>query len=76
MQVGDSGPRAFARLVLLGRSGATYDGNDLAAGLGLAAVLLLSALWLLRHTDWTPVGGDPFAGIELPDDPFGPDVDP
>jgi hypothetical protein len=72
--VGDGGPLAFTRLELLGRSGVTYDRTRLAVGLGVAAVLLLVALRLLRHTDWTPVEGDPFAGVEIPEDPFGPDV--
>ena len=31
---------------------------------------------LLRRTDWTPVGGDPFAGVEIPRDPFADVPDP
>jgi hypothetical protein len=72
--VGDGGPVAFTQLALLGRGGVTYDTTRLAIGVGIAVVLLLVALWLLRHTDWTPVEGDPFAGVEVAEDPFGPDV--
>ncbi|MEQ1785752.1 MAG: hypothetical protein ABL966_01765, partial [Acidimicrobiales bacterium] len=71
--VGDGGPRAFDSLVLIGRGGAAYDDDRLAIGIGLAALLLLVAAALLRRTDWTPVQGDPFAGIVLPDDPFADD---
>jgi hypothetical protein len=72
--VEDGGPRAFARLHLIGRSGAAYDDGRVAVGLGLAGLLLALAIVLLRVTDWTPVGGDPFAGIDVPEDPFA-DVD-
>jgi hypothetical protein len=63
----DGGPRAFANLHLIGRSGATYDDTRLAVGLAVAGLLLVVALVLLRTTDWTPVGGDveprwPWAG--------------
>jgi hypothetical protein len=68
--VEEGGPRAFAHLHLIGRSGATYDDARLTVGLTIAGLLLLVALVLLRTTDWTPVGGDPFAGIEVPEDPF------
>jgi hypothetical protein len=68
--VEDGGPRAFAHLRLLGRSGATYDDARLAIGLAIAGLLLLAALVLWRTTDWTPVGGDPFAGVVVPEDPF------
>lgn len=72
--VGDGAPRAFAPLRLIGRSGASYEQWRLRAGLVVAGLLLLVALWLLRRTDWTPVDGDPFAGVTLPEDPFA-DVD-
>jgi hypothetical protein len=46
------------------------------AGIGLAVALLLlgAAVLLVRRSDWTPPGGDPFAGVSLGDDPFA-DVD-
>jgi hypothetical protein len=31
-----------------------------ALGLGVAAVLLTVAVWLIRTTDWSAPGGDPF----------------
>lgn len=68
--VDGSGPRAYAALRLTGRSGATYDDGRLGTGILLAALLLVIAFVLLRRTDWTPVEGDPFAHVELPDDPF------
>jgi len=71
--VGDGGPRAFAPLRLIGRAGATYEQGRLRTGLVMAGLLLLVALWLLRRTDWTPVDGDPFAGVVIPDDPFADD---
>lgn len=67
---GDGGPLAFARLQLIGRSGATYADERVQAGLAIAIALLLVAGWVLRRTDWTPVDGDPFAGVHLPEDPF------
>lgn len=48
-------------------------GRRVATGLGVAAVLLLAAGWVLRRTDWTPTEGDPFVGVVL-SDPFD-DVD-
>lgn len=74
--IDDGGPRAYAPLALIGRAGAAYHDGRLRVGLAVAAVLLVGALVLLRRTDWTPVGGDPFAGVELPADPFGDDPDP
>lgn len=71
--VGDGGPRAFAPLRLIGRSGASYHEGRLQIGLVVAAILGLVGLWLLRRTDWTPVDGDPFAGVVIPDDPFADD---
>jgi hypothetical protein len=73
--VGGGGPRAYAPLALIGRGGVAYDDTRLVTGIGLAGVLLLGALVLLRRTDWTPVEGDPFAGVTLPDDPFADVVD-
>lgn len=69
------GPRAYAPLAMIGRSGAGYDNGRLRAGLVVAGALLAGALMLLRRTDWTPVGGDPFAGVVLPADPFGDEPD-
>jgi Neocarzinostatin family len=69
--IDDGGPRAYAPLALIGRAGAAYDDARVRVGLAVAVVLLVGALVLLRRTDWTPVGGDPFAGVELPADPFG-----
>jgi hypothetical protein len=54
---------------------AGYDEQRVAIGFGIAGLLLAVAVVLLRVTDWTPVGGDPFAGIEVPEDPFA-DLDP
>lgn len=71
--VDDGGPRAYATLSLIGRPGAVYEDARLWAGLVAAALLGLVALWLLRRTDWTPVEGDPFAGVHIPDDPFADD---
>jgi hypothetical protein len=65
-----------AAVVVRGRSAADYDDRRLVIGLGGAAVLLLAALVLLRRTSWTPVGGDPFAGVEIPDDPFAEGPNP
>ena len=36
--------------------GAVYDDWRLALGLGCAGLLLLAATWLVRRTDWAPVG--------------------
>ncbi len=36
--------------------GASYDDRRLAAGLALAVALLLAGLFLLRGTDWSPLG--------------------
>ena len=69
-------PRAYAFLRIIGRSGAAYDDPRLRAGLVVAALLLGAALVLLRRTDWTPVGGDPFAGVTVPEDPFADVPDP
>ena len=69
-------PRAYAPLRIIGRSGVAYDDPRLRAGLVVAALLLGIALVLLRRTDWTPVGGDPFAGVEIPRDPFADVPDP
>ena len=66
----DGDVRAFARLYLVGRTGPGYDDARLAIGLAIAGVLLLVALVLLRTTNWTPVDGDPFAGVVIPKDPF------
>jgi hypothetical protein len=68
-----SGPLALTRLRLIGRAGAGYDEARLRAGLVAAGLLIAGALLLLRRTDWTPVEGDPFAGITLPEDPFADD---
>jgi hypothetical protein len=64
------GPRAYAPLRLIGRGGVAYEDARLAAGLGAAGLFLLIALVLVRRTDWTPVEGDPFAGVTIPEDPF------
>jgi hypothetical protein len=64
------GPRAYAPVDLLGRAGASYEDRRLRIGLLVAAALAVIALVLLRRTDWTPVEGDPFAHVHLPDDPF------
>ncbi len=69
------GPRAYAPLAMIGRSGAGYEDDRLRSGLVVAGALLAGAFVLLRRTDWTPVGGDPFAGVELPADPFGDEPD-
>ena len=68
--VEEGGPRAYAPLRLIGRAGASYDDRRLGTGLIAAGLLLLVALVLLRRTDWTPVDGDPFAGVQIPEDPF------
>ena len=69
-------PRAVRPLRIIGRSGAAYDDPRLRAGLVVAALLVGIAFVLLRRTDWTPVGGDPFAGVEIPRDPFADVPDP
>jgi hypothetical protein len=74
--VGDGGPRAFAHLLLTGRSGTDYDDGRIALGIAIAGLLLAVAIVLLVLTDWTPVGGDPFAGVEVPRDPFADLGDP
>lgn len=74
--MGDGGPRAFRTLHLIGRSGATYQNERLRLGVVAAVVLMLVALALLRRTDWTPVDGDPFAGVVIPRDPFADVPDP
>jgi hypothetical protein len=66
-------PLAYARLQVIGRAGAGYEEARLRAGLVAAGLLLAGALLLLRRTDWTPVEGDPFAGVILPEDPFADD---
>ena len=70
VMVDGGGPRAYAPLRLIGRGGVAYDDTRLAAGVGAASLLLLAAFALLHRTDWTPVVGDPFAGVTLPEDPF------
>jgi hypothetical protein len=70
VEAGDSGALAYRHLHLIGRGGASYDDDRVALGLLAAAVLLGIALLVLRRTDWTPVEGDPFAGVVLPEDPF------
>lgn len=72
--VGESGALAYRHLHLIGRGGAAYNDDRVALGLIAAAVLLGLALLLLRRTDWTPVEGDPFAGVVLPADPFAEDA--
>jgi hypothetical protein len=47
-----------------------YDTARLRIGVLAAAAFAFAAVLLLWRTDWTPVIADPFAGIELPDDPF------
>jgi hypothetical protein len=37
-------------------AGAAYSGNRLVAGLGFAVALVAFSLWLLRRTDWSPIG--------------------
>lgn len=49
----------------------SYDDTRVAIGLAAAGGCLLVALGLWRRTDWTATGGDPFAGVEVPSDPFG-----
>ena len=61
---------AYRQLRLIGRAGTSYDGDRVRLGLAGAAALLGLALLVLRRTDWTPVEGDPFAGVSIPDDPF------
>ena len=70
VSVDGSSPVAYQRLRLIGRSGAAYDDDRVLPGLALAGVLLVGALVLIRRTDWTPVGGDPFADVVIPEDPF------
>lgn len=36
--------------------GTAYDATRLASGLGVAALFVALALWLVRRTDWSPVG--------------------
>ena len=75
--VGEAGgPRALAPIELIGRPGAGYDGGRVRAGVGLAAALGIVALWVLRRTDWTPVEGDPFRDVVIPDDPFAEPAGP
>jgi hypothetical protein len=69
--VGDGAPRALTRLVLTGRDGVGYDDGRFMAAMALAGLLLAIAIVVLVRTDWTPVGGDPFAGVQVPEDPFG-----
>ena len=40
--------------------GVVYEPLRLVVGLGVAAVLLTVALLLIRATDWSAPGGDPF----------------
>jgi hypothetical protein len=40
--------------------GVVYEPLRLVLGLGVAAVLLTVAVWLIRTTDWSAPGGDPF----------------
>jgi hypothetical protein len=63
-----SAPLAYRHLRLLGRGGVTYDDGRVSLGLVAAAALLAGALLLLRRTDWTPVEGDPFAGVAVSGD--------
>lgn len=74
--VDDGGPRAYASLSLVGRDGVLYADGRVRIGLLVAALLLIAGLVLLWRTDWTPVDGDPFAAIVLPDDPFADDRAP
>lgn len=69
---GEDEPVGSTPFSVTGSAGATYDQGRLRAGLLAAALLGATALVLLRRTDWTPVIADPFAGVELDDDPFGP----
>lgn len=54
----------FARL-----AEADPPARRVAIGIAAAIALLALAAWLVRRTDWTPVEGDPFAGVVL-SDPF------
>lgn len=56
---------AAVPLVFANRPGAEYDRNRLLAGGGLALLLLGLATALIKRTDWSPIGGDPFAGVEV-----------
>jgi hypothetical protein len=45
-----------------------YEPLRLIAGLGVAAVLLGVAVWLVRTTDWSAPDGDPFDEDPLDED--------
>jgi hypothetical protein len=40
--------------------GVVYEPVRLVVGLGMAAVLLAVAVWLISTTDWSAPGSDPF----------------
>jgi hypothetical protein len=68
---GDTEPVASTPFAVVGRSVALrYDTARLRIGVLAAVAFAFAAVLLLWRTDWTPVIADPFAGIELPDDPF------
>lgn len=60
----------FAPLRFAPPGGPSVPVERAGAGLTVAALLALAAAVVVRRTDWTPAGGDPFAGVSLGGDPF------
>ena len=60
----------YAELRFATPSGSSVPGGRAVGGLVVFGTLLAAALLLVRRTDWTPPGGDPFAGVTWGPDPF------
>lgn len=54
-----------ATLTLAGTAGADPPRGRVVGGLAVAVVAAAAGAVLLRRSDWSPIDGDPFAGIEL-----------
>jgi hypothetical protein len=74
--VGAPVPTRYVPVRFSAPPGPDVPAERLAAGLATAGLLAAAAVLVVRRNDWSPPGGDPFAGVTLGDDPFaGVDLD-